>query len=284
MFGSCSLTSVTNYPHVRGRGARRELNHAGEGELPVLVLPVPDGARPGAVDEPAARGRPVLPPDFQRHLVEVLDLEHLARLPIPHDDRVAHVFGGDRVAAEVMRVRPAGRDHAVQLGLHADVVHVAWIVGAIRGGERRHEVPLLIEPDQCARTGAVLRPEHRDHHAARYGVIGVRARVPADGAQVGNGLDDRGMAGVGLDVVDKQPVRDQPAREDAVGIHGVAEVVCLVVDGRARGNGREDLSVARRLGIGVDHREKVRLFRVGVTGPDIQQGFALVRSQVLHEH
>jgi len=78
------------------------------------------------------------------------------------------------------------------------------------------------------------------------------------------------MPWVGLDVVDEQPVRHQAAREDTVGIHRVAEVVRLVVDGRARGNGGDDLPVARRLGIGVDHREKVRLFRVGIAGPDIQ--------------
>jgi len=92
------------------------------------------------------------------------------------------------------------------------------------------------------------------------------------------------MLWVGLDVVDEEPVRDQAAREDAVRIHRVAEVMRLVVHGRARRDRREDLAVARRLGIDVDDREEVRLLGIGVAGPDIEQGFALVRPQVLHEH
>src|SRR6266704_1987952 len=91
------------------------------------------------------------------------------------------------------------------------------------------------------------------------------------------------MLGIGADVVDEEPVREQPAREDAVGVRGVAEVVRFVGP-RARGRGRDHLAVARRLGVGVDHREEVGILLVGVAGPHVQHRLVLVGSQSPDEH
>ena len=275
---------VVGNPHVRGSRVGRQLDHPVEHELAVLVFPIPDRAGAGAVDEPAARRRPVLPAHFQRHLVEVLDLEHRAGLPVPHHDLIAHVLRGYGVPPEVVRVRPARRDDAVELGLDADVVHVARVIRPVRRRQCRDEVSILIEPDERARAPSVLGAEHRDQHAARHGIVGVWAGVTAQRAQVGDRLDQLGPLRIGLDVVDEQPVRDEAAREDAVRVHRVAEVVRLIVHSRAGRHGREDLAVAGRLGIRVDDREEVGLLGVRVTGPHVQQRFVLVRPQVLHEH
>src|SRR5205085_4652462 len=73
-----------------------------------------------------------------------------------------------------------------------------------------------------------------------------------------------------------------PAREDAVGVHGVPEVVYFV-GGSTRRCGGEDCAVARRRGALVDDGEEVGILLVGVAGPDVQHGLVLVGPEASDE-
>ena len=182
-----------------------------------------------------------------------------------------------------MGVRPARGDHPIELGLHPHIVHVARVVGPVWGRQRFEELAVVVELDEGAGPAAVLGAEHRDHHAARDGVVGMRTGEAGERAQIGDRLDELGMARVGLHVVDEQSVRDQSAREDPIRVHRVAEVMRLVVHRGAGGRGGDDLGVARRLGIGVDDAEKVRVLGIGVARPDVEQGLVLAGPQAGHE-
>ena len=207
----------------------------------------------------------------------MLGLEDLARLVVPGDHLVTHLIHRRVSRLHRVGVRPARCDDQVQLRLDPDVVHV------VRRGERLHEVAVIVELDQRARRAAVLRAEHRDQHPTGHRVEGVRAGKPRARREVGHGLQELGVLRIRGDVVDEQPVRKEPTREDPVGVRRVAEVVRFV-RGRPRGHCGDDLPVCGRGRIGVQHREKIRVLLIGVAGPDVQQGLVLIGPQASDEH
>src|SRR5438445_413760 len=260
--------------------------YAVPGGVMIAMLGAKDGGGPGALVKLDNDGKflEALPapnrPDDPGYMYDVGVKPELNRM-ITSSWTHPHHFRGNPV--EVVRMRPARGDHPVQLGLHPHVIHVARVVGAVRGRQGLEELAVVVELDEGAGPAPVLGAEHRDHHAARNGVVGVRARVAGERAQIGDGPDELGMSRVRLHVVDEQPVRDQAAREDPVGVHRVAEVMRLVVHGGAGGRGGDDLGVARRLGIGVDDAEKVRVLGIGVARPDVEQGLVLAGPQAGHD-
>src|SRR5207244_4866144 len=87
----------------------------------------------------------------------------------------------------------------------------------------------------------------------------------------------------GGDVVDEQSVREQPTGENPIGVGGIAEVVRFV-PGRPGRRRRDHLSIARRRGVGVEHREEVGVLLIGVAGPDVQQGLVLAWGKAPDEY
>src|SRR6266699_964546 len=98
---------------------------------------MPHAVAERAVDEAPTRRGAVQPADLERRLVEVLDLEDLAGLPIPRHDLVTHLVHRGVAGLNGVGMRPAGRDDQVQLRLDPDVVHV------VGRGERMLNVPSL---------------------------------------------------------------------------------------------------------------------------------------------
>src|SRR6266550_4133662 len=158
-----------------------------------------------AVDEPSARRGAVQPADLERRLVEVLDLQDLAGLPVPRHDLVTHLVHRRVAGFDGMGMRPARRDDQVQLGLDPDVVHV------VGRGMRFEEVAVVVELHQRARRAAFVR-------------------------------------------------------------------------GRPGGRRGDHLSIARRRGVGVEHREEVGVLLIGVASPHVQQGLVLAWGKAPDEY
>src|SRR5205807_7282202 len=254
------------------------LDHAVEGKLAVGTdLPMPHAVTERAVDEPPARRGAVQPADLERRLVEVLDLEDLAGLPVPRHDLVTHLVHRRVAGFDGMGMRPARSDDQVQLRLDPDVVHV------VGRGMRFEEVAVVVELHQRARRAAFFRAEHRDHHATRHGIEGVGSREAGARGEVRDRLDELRVLGIGGDVVDEQSVREQPTSENPIGVGGIAEMVRFV-PGRPGGRRGDHLSIARRRWVGVEHREEVGVLLIGVAGPDVQQGLVLAWGKAPDEY
>src|SRR6266702_3763551 len=238
---------------------------------------MPHAVAERAVDEAPARRGAVQPADLERRLVEVLDLKDLAGLPVPRHDLVTHLVHRRVTGFDGMGMRPARRDDQVQLRLDPDVVHV------VGRGMRFEEVAVVVELHQRARRAAFFRAEHRDHHATRHSIEGVGSREAGARGEVGDRLDELRVLGIGGDVVDEQSVREQPTGENPIGVGGVAEVMRFV-PGRPGRRRRDHLSIARRRGVGVEHRQEVGVFLIGVAGPDVQQGLVLAGGEAPDEY